>query len=375
MKQKNIDFLFVYFNGRQKRLNEGNDSPKEFFYGYHYIKEQGFKVDILEFGPGEVNKVLVFIMKFIQNIIIKIFKFQYDFAGILRAVNFKKIKSSKNLIITNTRIGHSLLPFIIYCKIFKKELSVTVFAMGMFNSSSNRKIILKIHKFLHTFLIKYIDHLLFIGQKEYSHAINEFNKYKDKIQFLPFGIDYDYWSTHETKSKDFILFIGNDSNRDFEFLEELISETPNKDFVVVSEQFISKHEKFKNLELIKGSWNKNILNDDFLKNLYKNAKFTIIPLKNSFQPSGQSVALQSMSMKTPVIITNTDGFWDSENFKHKENIIFVESNNIKDWSTAMYDLENDHELYKKLQENAQIEIHERLNCNQFGKKLLEIIRE
>ena len=66
MKQKNIDFLFVYFNGRQKRLNEGNDSPKEFFYGYHYIKEQGFKVDILEFGPGEVNKVLVFIMKFIQ---------------------------------------------------------------------------------------------------------------------------------------------------------------------------------------------------------------------------------------------------------------------------------------------------------------------
>ena len=82
-----------------------------------------------------------------------------------------------------------------------------------------------------------------------------------------------------------------------------------------------------------------------------------------------------MSMKTPVIITNTDGFWDSENFKHKENIIFVESNNIKDWSTAMYDLENDHELYKKLQENAQIEIHERLNCNQFGKKLLEIIRE
>ena len=247
--------------------------------------------------------------------------------------------------------------------------------MGMFNSSSNRKIILKIHKFLHTFLIKYIDHLLFIGQKEYSHAINEFNKYKDKIQFLPFGIDYDYWSTHETKSKDFILFIGNDSNRDFEFLEELISETPNKDFVVVSEQFISKHEKFKNLELIKGSWNKNILNDDFLKNLYKNAKFTIIPLKNSFQPSGQSVALQSMSMKTPVIITNTDGFWDSENFKHKENIIFVESNNIKDWSTAMYDLENDHELYKKLQENAQIEIHERLNCNQFGKKLLEIIRE
>lgn len=375
MNQKNIDFLFVYFNGRQNRLNEGRDSPKEFFYGYHFIQEQGFKVDILEFGHGEVNKILVFILKFIQNTIVKIFKFQYDFAGILRADNYKKIKSSKNLILTNTRIGHSLLPFIIYRKIFKKDMSVTVFAMGMFNSSSNNKLILKLHKYLHTFLIKYVDNLIFIGQKEFYHATDEFNKYKDKIHFLPFGIDYDFWSTQETKSKDYILFIGNDSNRDFEFLDDLILKTPNEEFIIVSEQFISKNEKLNNLDLIKGSWNKNILDDEFLKNLYKNAKFTIIPLKNSFQPSGQSVALQSMSMETPVIITNTDGFWDTENFKDKENIVFVESNNIKDWITAMTELENDQELYKKLQENAQVEIYERLNCNQFGKKLLEIIGE
>ena len=52
--------------------------------------------------------------------------------------------------------------------------------------------------------------------------------------------------------------------------------------------------------------------------MYENSKLTIVPLKNSIQPSGQSVSLQSMSMNTPVIITKTDGFWDSKYFRHKK---------------------------------------------------------
>ena len=38
MKNKNIDYVFVYFNARKKRINEGKESPEEFFYGYQYIK-------------------------------------------------------------------------------------------------------------------------------------------------------------------------------------------------------------------------------------------------------------------------------------------------------------------------------------------------
>ena len=34
--------------------------------------------------------------------------------------------------------------------------------------------------------------------------------------------------------------------------------------------------------------------------------------KRKFQPSGQSVALQSMSLGIPVMITETKGFWQKE---------------------------------------------------------------
>ena len=75
----------------------------------------------------------------------------------------------------------------------------------------------------------------------------------------------------------------------------------------------------------------DIWTDDELKNIYSQAFLSIIPIKNSYQPSGQSVALQSMSMEVPVMITDTIGFWDKETFSHNENIFFIPKNTSKIW--------------------------------------------
>ena len=44
-------------------------------------------------------------------------------------------------------------------------------------------------------------------------------------------------------------------------------------------------------------------------------------MKDSLQPSGQSVTLQSMSLGIPVLISKTVGFWDFSKFRDEENII------------------------------------------------------
>ena len=149
---------------------------------------------------------------------------------------------------------------------------------------------------------------------------------------------------------------------------------PDRKFVVVTEQKEEELENIENITLYKGSWNKGILEDSFLVNLYSKARITLIPLKNSLQPSGQSVALQSMSMMTPVIISKTDGFWDSEHFSHKKNIYFTQENTLEEWSSAINDLEENDLLYKDLTENARSLINMEFNCLAFGKKLLGIIR-
>ena len=75
-----------------------------------------------------------------------------------------------------------------------------------------------------------------------------------------------------------------------------------------------------------------------VREYYANALVTILPLHDTYQPSGQSVTLQSMALGTPVIITETEGFWDINNFENKENIVFVENNDIKNWISEIKNL-------------------------------------
>ena len=134
-------------------------------------------------------------------------------------------------------------------------------------------------------------------------------KYKNKFVYLPFGIDNDFWSNKTNDSiKDDILFIGNDGMRDYEFLEKLIESLPEYTFNVVSNKF-KPTKNLMNLNLYAGDWSKNTYSDKFLKDLYHNSRLTILPIKNTYQPSGQSVTLQSMSVGTPVLITKTKGFF------------------------------------------------------------------
>jgi glycosyltransferase involved in cell wall biosynthesis len=74
---------------------------------------------------------------------------------------------------------------------------------------------------------------------------------------------------------------------------------------------------------------------------YDKAKLTFIPLKESLQPSGQSVTLQSMARGVPVMITNASGFWDRLNYEHNKNILFIEENNAENWALNIKNFSKD----------------------------------
>ena len=79
------------------------------------------------------------------------------------------------------------------------------------------------------------------------------------------------------------MFVGNDGKRDFKLLEDIASRMKNVKFT-----FITSHEfstKLNNVDYKKGNWSKKLFN--FKKILFI-AKLVIVPLKNSFQPSGRS---------------------------------------------------------------------------------------
>ena len=125
--------------------------------------------------------------------------------------------------------------------------------------------------------------------------------------------------------------------------------------------------------LINGNWNNAILSDEEIRNYYRNAKLVILPIKNSYQPSGQSVALQSMAVGIPVVITNTKGFWDEKSFKHSENIYFINSNTPEIWSEEISYLLNNKKLMDRISMNAKKLIRSQLSLEQFNTKLERIL--
>ncbi|MEK9885907.1 MAG: glycosyltransferase, partial [Pelagibacteraceae bacterium] len=109
------------------------------------------------------------------------------------------------------------------------------------------------------------------------------------------------------------------------------------------------------------------------KEFYKKARLTILPIKNTLQPSGQSVALQSMSMGVPVIITETDGFWDFTNFENNKNILFVENNEVVTWKKKIIEIYENLNLLEIISSNSRKTIEISYDINTFNDKIEEII--
>jgi glycosyltransferase involved in cell wall biosynthesis len=174
-------------------------------------------------------------------------------------------------------------------------------------------------------------------------------------------------------NKQHILFIGNDGNRDFKLAEEISKKIKTEKFIFVSKEISSKNLDT-NSKVIDGSWGTQEIQDSDLKKLYLDAKITIIPLKNSLQPSGQSVALQSLACGTPVLITKTDGFWDRTNFIDGRNIFFALENNIEHWVDKITKILNmDFKKINEVTQSGQKTINDHYDLNSFSKKIEKII--
>ena len=64
-----------------------------------------------------------------------------------------------------------------------------------------------------------------MGKGEFDVASKMYSKNKKKFKFIPFGVDTKFWNddqeTFNNNNKEFILFIGNDSKREFNKVVEI----------------------------------------------------------------------------------------------------------------------------------------------------------
>ncbi len=377
MVNKNTNVTYLFVSGRKNRIVSDKIYSKEFFYSYHFVKKYYSNVEILEFNDVKnVYRITANTLKFIDKTLRKITKLPFFMTEIINYVNFKKLYTTDILVATNDRIGLSIMPILFIKKlVFRKQISNNMFVLGLFSNISNSSVIRKIQKIILGLCFRVYDNFIFIGKSEYEYAKENNRKFERKFHYIPFSVDFNFWNTSNLpkKNDDYVLFIGNDGYRDFDKVIKIAKNLQNVNFCFVTNQIKKEDRLPSNVKLIEGHWNYEILSDEELKEIYNNAILTIIPLKDSLQPSGQSVALQSMSSGTPVMISKTSGFWDFDHFTNLENIVFIEDNSVKNWCMQINSLIKDPNTLKAIANNGLHTIKNYFNLEIFDYKVLDII--
>ena len=332
------------------------------FYGYFGLSQK-YDVKIFETIKAEYK-----IYKFLAKLLNKFTGLGFHFENSLKKQDKKNIFESNEVFFGNQQILFSL--FYLCPKLNRKKINVNVFAMGLISGKKNffTNILLR-------YLFKYIQRVIFISEAEYVSAKNQFPGFTNSFFYNPFGVDSKFWTKTTIDKNDeenFILFIGNDLNRDYEFLLKLIEEMPDLRFKIISNRLVKNNFDFKNAELINGDWHSEEISDSKIREYYSSAFLTIIPLKNSIQPSGQSVCLQSMLCETPVLISKTDGFWNPNNLINNEHL-YIQKTDIKRWKETIYNLSQNEKLMVEIQQNAKKLVLEKYTVQNFTEKLFDIL--
>lgn len=361
---------YVYTRGRKKNYENNNIQSRDFYYGLTNFDNNEFKTEIIEFDELLKNKKNI--VYYIDRFFNKFFSLPFYMHKVISIKNFKKLISSDYIFLVNESTAFSLLPFLIILRLFKK-IKINLFVMGMYSKKIRYSKLSKFHYLFIKLLVLNIDKLLFLGKEELKIA-KKIHKKNEKLIYFPFCVDTEFWKSKEYKKKNQVIFVGNDGNKNFKLVKEIAINLKEYNFLIISNSIeFDNLNNYENIKVLKGELSSINITDKQLREFYEESLLSILPLINSTQPSGQSVALQSMCMEVPVLISKTIGFWDNEKFLDDVHLKFVEENNLDGWINQIRESISQHENMKKISFNAHKLVEDEFNIEKFSKNLQRLM--
>lgn len=367
---KRICYLFK--SGRRERIASQDTFPVEFFYGYFYFKEKGYQVEIIEEGD-----ILKNIKPFAPQLMYKLFEkvlslFEINLQLLLclsKKELIKKINSFDVLVATTNSFG-LITSCLRRCGLIKTKIVFIV--MGIVEANTNF-----LKRLFYGFLFKDVI-LCSLGEKEAERLTKSFFLFKPKIFYIPFGTDTVFWIPHLDKQihsqTPYFISIGNDRHRDYETLiNSWQSHVPLLKIITQHKIVTEKATISENIEILSGRWDKSNFSDSDIRDLIQKSMGVIVPLKETVQPSGQSVSLQAMACAKPLILTETSGIWSRMYLKHKFNCYLIKPRNIQDLKTAVKWIIDNKDAARAMGIQARETVLKHFTVAHFNEKLYSIL--
>lgn len=138
-----------------------------------------------------------------------------------------------------------------------------------------------------------------------------------------FGVDAEFWtSAPASATRRGVLAVGNDGRRDYTTLVAAARSMPDESFSIIS-RLEPPAALPANVAWKRGDWREQAVSDEELREFYRSAACIVVPLSESPQPSGQSVAMQAMMCGAPVVHTKTAGWWGADVIRDRHAVRLV----------------------------------------------------
>ena len=359
LKEKKICFIFKA--GRATKIERNKVFPTEFFYGYCELKKRGYNVSYLEDIKIGMAWPLCIWARWIHKLTPVLFHLPFGVAfNCVFLGGFRELNRYDICIATTNTNGLALALLKAVGLLKPKLIFIT---MGLVSQSLS-SVVVQAYRYV-------LAHCRLISlSKEETRFLNRKLNRKD-ICHVTFGVDLKFWSSSNgSHSRDYILAIGNDMARDWMTLVRAW----RPDFPVlkiVTNLPVPRHPS--NVEVISGDWRHKTLTDETVRELYRGSRFVVIPLRQTVQPSGQSVCLQAMACGRPVIISNIQGLWDRNLMRDGETVLLIPPGDADALAEKVGHLISDRVLADRLEVLGRSVVEKHMNTVTMAAELLKII--
>jgi len=352
---------FVYLPGRQERFGDAMSGriPTEFFYGAVEMKQGGCDVTVLDVFEHPRGAAWRLLNRFVKPRCLPV----KTYFGVIESTGRMLGELARHDVVVATTPGIAF-SLGIWRLLGRMRVPVVGIHCGVLNYASNR-------------IRDGISRRILAGQYVQLFGDGELEPMKKhfwlpdcRIEVNHFGIDQNFWRpAQEEGARGYALSVGNDANRDYELLADVAEAMPDRRFIVVTDRTIER-ELPPNFELRSGSWRSSDISDSNLRDLYRGADCVVLALKPSFQPSGQSVALQAAACGAPVVVSDTDGLWDSERIRSASNtMVLVEQGSVGAMVEAINNLSRDIAGRQSVIDSQLAYVHEHCGIEHFAARL------
>lgn len=302
---------FVYAGGRLGRDAQG---PSDFFYGARELAHRsGWDLQLVETGPRPADPLTGLLAgRLLRRLVPP--RTSADWIARSRRI-LRQLQGCDAVVATSTELSFGLA----WWKLMGRVPPPLV---GILCGAVNYPIGPELRRRLTAKLLSVMQPVLF-ADPEKAELSRRFGLAPGSIAVGWFGVDEHFWTpSANSAGRRGVLAVGNDGRRDYTTLVAAARRLPDWPFTVLT-KLEAPAALPPNVTWRRGDWREQAVSDDDLRSLYRSAACVVVPLLESPQPSGQSVAMQAMMCGAPVVHTKTSGWWGADVIRDGKEVLLT----------------------------------------------------